>query len=180
MNDTANATVSSTPISPVAALVASGVAKAWLTAWRDWLSTPSRSARVRRISCRTRSDVSALITITSGNSDTNALAAKATDRSTNSTSNNRDRHRPRTVESSRCEARTASRRARAALPLAPASDSTVTAGCYADARKADQVPRFRREYPNICRPAGHCMHASAPVRTGGRPAVRKQPDASEC
>ena len=173
VKDTANATVSSTPIRPVAALVASGEAKAWLTACRDWPSIPSRSASACRISRLTRSGVTALITISSGNNETNALAASATDRSTNSISNSRDHHRPMTVLSSRSAVRAAYRRARATLLWAPVPDSTVTDGCYVDPGPASgrsgrdaEVTRGRQSAGGRCWVFGGGALAFVGSRTG--------------
>ncbi len=100
VKDTAKATVKVAPMIPVAALVASGVAKDSRMASNDVPLSPSRSARIATICSRTLVGVSAAIRISSGNNETNALAASATDRSTNSTSSSRDHNRPSTVFSS--------------------------------------------------------------------------------
>jgi len=61
---------------------------------------------------RTLAGVTAATRISNGKKDTNALAAKATDRSTNSNSNSRDHNRPSAVASSRVANPAAERRSR--------------------------------------------------------------------
>ena len=94
MNETAKAKVSTTPKIPAAERVWAGDANAALTASETEPARPKRTARLCTISARTRSGTIAATTMMNGNSETNALAASAIDRSTNSTSSNLDQNRP--------------------------------------------------------------------------------------
>ena len=84
---------------PVARLMSSDDANAPLTVWRPSPLNPSRCVSVLRIESRTDDGAKAATTTRAGNSETNALAASATLRSTNSFSSNRSQIRQKIVRS---------------------------------------------------------------------------------